>query len=96
MEKRTEHDYVSEIVRQINYAARSFDLKQMYKAFGYLNACRDCGAISASSYVSLGSTICSDWLNNTRWKNECDLYNPNTCGKRKAIRQAILNEKGIE
>ena len=96
MEKRTEHDYVSEIVRQINYAARSFDLKQMYKAFGYLNACRDCGVITAPSYVSLSSTICRDWLNNGKWKTECDLYSPDYCGRRKTIRRAILKEKGLE
>ena len=95
MEMRTEHDYVSEIVRQINYAARSFDLKQMYKAFGYLNACRDCGVISASSYVSLSSTICRDWLNNGCWKAECDLYGIVAIDSREEIRKAILKEKGI-
>ncbi len=96
MPMKTEHDYVSEIVRQVNYAAKSFSVELMYKAFGYLNACRDCGVITASSYVSLGTTICSDWLNNGRWKTECDLYSPDTCGKRKTIRRAILKEKGIE
>ena len=93
---KTAHDFVAEIARQVNYAAKSCSIELMYEAFGYLKGCRESGVISASSYVSLSSTICRDWLNDGKWKTECDLYSPDYCGKRKAIRRAILKEKGIE
>ena len=96
MPMKTEHDFVAEVARQVNYAARSFSIELMYEAFGYLKGCRESGAISSSSYVSLSSTICRDWLNNGRWKNECDLYSEDLCERRKTIRRAILKEKGIE
>lgn len=96
MPMKTEHDFVAEVSRQVNYAARSFSIELMYEAFGYLKGCRESGAISASSYVSLSSTICRDWLNNGKWKTECDLYSPDYCGRRKTIRRAILKEKGID
>jgi len=95
MPMKTEHDFVAEIARQVNYAAKSFSIELMYEAFGYCKACRECGMITAPSYVSLSSTICSDWLNNGRWETEC-VYSPDTCGRRKTIRKAILKEKGID
>ena len=96
MPMKTEHDFVAEIARQVNYAAKSFSIELMHEAFGYCKACRECGMITAPSYVSLSSTICRDWLNNGKWKTECELYSPDYCGKRKTIRRAILKEKGID
>ena len=96
MPMKTEHDYVAEIARQVNYAAKSFSVELMYEAFGYLKGCRESGSISASSYVSLSSTICRDWLNNGRWKAECDRFGVDVIDSRKEVRKAILKEKGIE
>lgn len=96
MPMKTEHDFVAEIARQVNYAAKSFSVELMYEAFGYLKGCRESGVISASSYVSLSSTICRDWLNNGCWKAECDLYGIVAIDSREEIRKAILKEKGIE
>ena len=93
---KTEHDFVAEVARQVNYAAKSFSIELMYEALGYLKGCRESGTISSSSYVSLSSTICRDWLSNGKWKTECELYSPDYCGKRKTIRRAILKEKGID
>ena len=44
---KTEHDFVAEIARQVNYAAKSFSIELMYEAFGYCKACRECGMITA-------------------------------------------------
>ena len=92
---KTEHDFVAEIARQVNYAAKSFSVELMYEAFGYCKACRECGMITAPSYVSLSSTICRDWLNNGRWKAECDRFGIDVIDSREEIRKAILKEKGI-
>lgn len=93
---KTEHDFIAEIARQVNYAAKSFSIELMYEAFGYLKGCRESGVISASSYVSLSSTICRDWLNNGRWNAECDRFAFDVNDSREEIRRAILKEKGIE
>ena len=92
---KTEHDFVAEIARQVNYAAKAFSVELMYEAFGYCKACRECGMITAQSYVSLTSTICRDWLNNGRWKSECDRFGVDAIDSREEIRRAILKEKGI-
>ena len=95
MPMKTEHDFVAEIARQVNYAAKAFSVELMYEAFGYCKACRECGMITAQSYVSLTSTICRDWLNNGRWKSECDRFGVDAIDSREEIRRAILKEKGI-
>lgn len=95
MPMKTEHDFVAEIARQVNYAAKAFSVELMYEAFGYCKACRECGMITAPSYVSLSSTICRDWLNNGRWKSECDRFGVDAIDSREEIRKAILKEKGI-
>ena len=96
MPMKTEHDFVAEVARQVNYAAKSFSIEFMYEAFGYLKGCRESGSISASSYVSLSSTICRDWLNNARWTSECDRFGVDVNDTREEIRRAILKEKGID
>ena len=96
MPMKTEHDFVAEVARQVNYAAKSFSIELMYEAFGYCKACRECGMITAQSYVSLSSTICRDWLNNGRWNAECDRFCFDVNDSREEIRKAILKEKGIE
>lgn len=92
---KTEHDYIQNVQRQVIYAAKSFSIELMYESFGYLKACADCGTISPSTYSSMSGQICRDWLNNGRWKTECDRFGSENLDTREEIRIQILKEKGV-
>ena len=92
---KTEHECISKVNARVLNAARSFSIKLMYEAYGYLEACADLGVISSSSYTRLSCQICRDWFNNSRWRNECDKLGTESVDTREEIRIQILKEKGV-
>ena len=46
--------------------------------------------------VAIKFPLYEHWRFTWKMETECDLYSPDYCGKRKAIRRAILKEKGLD